>query len=479
MRTKCNLLLLLLLSISSMPVLLTSCIREELPDINVDIKGVNPTLGLGADGIVKTTIQENGVTLYADMAKADPKNLNLTVSASDGAKWSFVDVKITKTEYPYVYEGTTYMLTRIDTTVVGEIPVPKDFSETRYIKVVSEAEGLHEDDHLTQTIIDATNSGFIGWEKDGKRSKEYVEGAHLYKIWTVNLLPAGIPTNLTFDNWANITGTDFQQPYEMVQDNKGANIRTDIWSSTNASIALMNKTNPLVLFGARPAYKADGTPDVAPVRGNENKSALVLTSNDIRYTNTGSRPFLAGCCFIGEFDGSDTGALTCTHVGLPFNQLPEKLSFWYKYLPMKIEDPNDNPFGYTFNVPGIKDYIGKQDKGFIRAVLYRADGDNKWLNGESIRDINNKDVIAYAEFIPQGTVSSYTQQEIDFTYVNQVDNNDLNNWKYNLAIYFASSYDGFRFICGANMNRQVTQQGGYGEQMGSMLYIDEMEIKCK
>ncbi len=457
---------------ASLALMFASCIREELPNINMDITGVSSVEGANADGIVKTTIQENGITLYADMTKADLTNLNLDVTTSKGASWSYVDVKITKTDYPYEYGGQTYMLTRIDTTVVGEISAPKDFTQTRYIKVVSAAEGLHEDDKLTQKVIDSQNSGFIGWEKDGKRSKEYVEGAHLYKIWSVDVLPAGIPVNLSFDNWASITGTEYQQPYEFVQDNKGQNIKVNVWSSTNASIALMSKTNPLVLFGARP------TDDVAPVREGENKSALLLTSNDIRYTNSVQRPFLAGCCFIGEFDGSDTGALTCTHVGLPFNKMPEKLCFWYKYLPMNIEDPNSNPFGYKFTVPGIEDYIGKEDKGFIRAVLYRADGNNKWLNGESIRDVNNEDVVAYAEFVPQGKVTAYTKQEVEFKYVKQCNESDLANWKYNLALYFASSLDGFRFICGANMNEQITGSG-YGKQMGTMLYIDEMEIKCK
>jgi len=461
-------------ALATATLMMTSCIREQLPNINVDVTDMGSEIGATSSGIVKTTIQENGITLYADMTKADPRNLDLQVTVSKGATWSYVDVRMDSTFIEY--QGVKLFVPGqcpIDTTVIGEIAAPKDFTKTRYIKVVSERAGLHEDDKLTQQVINAQNSGFIGWEKEGKRTKEYVEGAHLYKIWSVDVLPAGIPVSLSFDNWAGITGSDFQQPYEVVQDNNGGTIRTNIWSSTNASIALMNKTNPLVLFGARP------TTDVAPVRGSENKNALLLTSNDIRYTNTGTRPFLAGCCFIGEFDGSDTGALTCTHVGLPFNQMPEKLTFWYKYLPMTIENPNDNPFGYTFNVPGIQDYIGKEDRGFIRAVLYRADGDNKWLNGESIRDVNNKDVIAYAEFVPQGKVSEYTQQEIAFTYLKQVNEADLANWKYNLALYFASSYEGFRFICGANMNRQVTQQGGYGEQMGTQLYIDEMEIKCK
>ncbi|GEM_PF-6627625 len=479
---------------------ITSCIREELPDINVDVTGISSVVGASGNGIVKTTIQENGVSLYADMANADPTNLDLEITVSKGATWSFVDVKMDSTFIDY--QGQKLFVPGqcpIDTTVIGEIATPHDFTKTRYIKVVCAREGIHEDDHLTQQIINSQNSMFIGWEKDGQRTKEYVEGAHLYKIWSINLLPAGIPTTLPFDNWANIAGTEFQQPYELIADNNGKMITTNIWSSTNASIALMAKTMPLVMYGSR------ATTDVAPVRDGENKSALLLTSNDIRYTNTGNRPFLAGCCFIGEFDGSDTGALTCTHVGLPFNQMPEKLCFWYKYLPMTIEEPNANPFGYSFTVPGISDYVGKKDKGFIRAVLYRADGDHEWLNGESIRNLQNEDIIAYADFVPGENKdydeSVYTYQEVPFVTVHQVVEEDLAKWKYNLAIYFASSYDGFRFICGANMSNQImklqelnakvnagviSQMEMYGQmmqllssQMGTQLYIDEMEIKCK
>lgn len=457
-------------------LMFASCIREELPNINVDVTGMSQLkVGSQNPAIIKTSIQENGITMYAT-SMAAVENIDMDITVSKGATWSFVDVDIKTVPYDVTdpSTGTVYHLTQQDTTIVGEIAQPKDFSVTRYIKVVSAREGVSEDDHKTQELINAQNSMFIGWEKDGVRSKTYSPGAHLYKIWSVKVLPAGIPTRLTFDNWQDLGS--FKQPYEIA-----AGVQSNIWSSTNASIALMS-VNPLIQFGAKPTDDA--------VSGQ----ALLLTSNDIRFAGTPQKPYIAGCCFIGEFDGSDTGALTCTHVGLPFDKKPESLTFWYKFLPMQIKEPGGN---FT----SMGEYAGKMDRGFIRAVLYRADGDTPWVNGESIRNASHKDVVAYAEFAPEGRVDQYTKQEVKFTYTQNVNEEDMKNWKYNLALYFASSYEGFRFICGADMSSQMAQlttlntqyqkgeidqasfyqqyMGLISAQMGTQLYIDEMEINCK
>lgn len=62
----------------------TSCIKDELPNIEVDITNITST----DPGFVKSVINENSVSVFVDTTKTKLKNLNLTIEISKGAKIS-------------------------------------------------------------------------------------------------------------------------------------------------------------------------------------------------------------------------------------------------------------------------------------------------------------------------------------------------------------------------------------------------------
>lgn len=402
-----------LVLITVLPLGMTSCIKSALPEINVDITNVTPSVE--GSGIVKTTIQENGVTLYADMGKVNLKNLPVQVTVSSGATYEYVDVRFDTTYVDYPAYGI-YHYPVVDTTITEHAADYTDFTQTRYIKVSAEAEGLREKDKATRAAF--SKFGNI----------DPVTGK-LFKIWAIQVLPAGFPSHLSFDNWYTPAACAYEHPYEMA-----SNTPSYVWASTNNSMALMVTSDPTMCYGARSAAGYQG-------------KALVLTSNDIfRFTQSSAKAAMAGCCFIGEFDGNDNNALTCTHVGLPFNQKPKNLKFYYKFLPKNLV--ND---------------ASKLDKGFIKAVLYRTDSQVSYLTGKTIRDNSYANTVAYAEFYPDSEQADWKQMTIPFTYTQDVSAADVADYKYNLAIYFASSAEGFNFICGP----------------GTELYIDEMDIECE
>ena len=410
---------------------MTACIEDELPNINVDITGVTPASG--TQGIVNHTIQENGITIYADGKKADWGAMQFDFEVSPGATCQYVDVVFNKSYATIDYQGQTYTYEVIDTVITSRPTAFTDYSETRYVKVLAEAVGLRSDDVATASKF----SKFGGIDPETGR---------LFKIWSINVLPANIPTQLHFDNWFNPFGLVYQHPYELVQTQSGQDAKVEIWASTNNSLgvlldAMYKDQLTASHYGASPTDEA--------VRGK----ALRLTTRDIGMFDA-SKPLVSGCLYIGEFDGHDSDPLTCTHVGLPFDKLPKKLSFYYKYLPTVIQQTG---------VAESAEYAGQLDRGLIRAVLYRADSQVPYLTGKNICNNTLDNVIAYAQFIPEGEVKGYTYHEEAFTFVHDYSKEDLKNFKYNLAIYLASSLNGFTFIGGGD----------------TQLFIDEMEVECE
>jgi len=400
----------------------TSCIREALPNINVDVTEVSPAV-VGS-GVVKTTLQENGVTVYVDMQTVDLKNLPLNVMVSEGATLEYVDVEFKTTYQTIEYGGQTFTLANVDTIVTPHEGQQMDFSETRYVKVRAEAVGIRPEDK--KTALDFNKFNGLD-EKTGQ----------LFKIWSIQVLPANLPSKLSFDKWYNPYGRRYQHPYENVTAFDGSEQQINIWASTNNSLGILLST----IYGDNLSESHYGS---APTDDAVSGKALVLTTKDISlYDKT--KPYVAGCMFIGEFDGTDGDALTCTHVGLPFNQLPDTFKLCYKYLPNKIAS------------------TGELDKGFMKAVLYRTDANVPFLTGKTIRDNEFPNTIAYAEFYPDQVVDKYTELRIPFTYIREANADDAKNWKYNLAIYFASSKEGFKFV-------------GAGD---TKLFVDEIEIICK
>lgn len=368
---------------------LSSCIGDELPNIEVDIVNVTST----QDGIVRTTIQENGVTVFVDKNVVDLKNLNLAFDISEGATSTFVTPKQTPVN-DNVIDPENY------TVIQGDVV---DYTEVRYLEVISE-------DKV--------------WKK----------------VWTILVQPVTtqFPTKYDFDSWKTPDGTQYKIPFETVIED-GKTQELNMWATTNNSVAILlqyvygeylNYTH----FGACP------TEDTPSGTG----SALKLTTMDIEWADP-RKPIVSGCMFLGEFDGTDLDPITGTHFGMPFNKKPTTFKFKYKYDPQTIKGGTD------------------LDTGLIEAVLYKTSEKVPYLTGYTIKDKSFSNIVGYAELNPNKKTDGYVSVELPFTYTQSVNTEDLENWKYSLAIYFASSLHGDEYI-------------GAG---GTVLQIDEVEVVCE
>lgn len=163
----------------------------------------------------------------------------------------------------------------------------------------------------------------------------------------------------------------------------------------------------------------------------------------------------AGNLFIGYFDVSKalTNTLKATNFGRPFDQKPIKFKGWYKYSPGKnFQDRMGNI---------IPDKVDQAD---IYAVFYRnhdSNGNPVMLYGDDV--LTNSNIVAIARLDEVKPAEEWTMFDIDFNYTDDIDENELKNRGYNLAVVFTSSREGASF-CGA---------------IGSTLYIDEVEVVCE
>lgn len=379
---------------ATMMIALSACSGGDLANIEVDITDVQ-TAG-GVEGLVKKDIQENKVVVYVDTTKVNMSNMTLNYAVSEDATWEYV--------VPNSKQSTT-----------GD-----DINADHY-----DATGKTATDYTQPVYIRVT----AGRGTDPNTNKTWC------KVWkiTTQALTDNMPTKFSFDNWETPSNCAYQMPYDVMEVN-GEKKALRMWDSTCGSLTPvwsyvygpnLNYTN----YGSQPTDDA--------VKGK----ALKLVTSDISWADP-TKPFVAGCVFLGTFKGEIGDDQLKTQVGQPFNKRPKTLKFYYKYAPQMVAS------------------TGKEDTGFIRAVLFKTDSNVPYLTGYNIKDNAFSNCVAYAEFDPSGTVSSYEQKEIPFTYTQEVSDENLKNWQYSIAIYFASSLGGFNY-------------SGAG---GTTMWIDEMEV---
>lgn len=342
---------------------LTSCIKAELPNIEVDITNITSN----SKGFIKANISENSATVFVDTTKTKLNNLSLNLEISEGATISPNPTSVT------------------------------DYTAPQYFTLTSENE-------------------------------EWI------KTWEINAqaVSENFPTKYDFNNWFTPDKAVYRHPYEIVD---GTNLY--IWASPNISMSIVLKA----MYGDALNYSHFGAcPSDKSVEG----LALKLETIDI-HTIAPTQPYVSGSLFVGEFESTNSDPLKATHFGTPFNKRPVSFKGSYNYIPNIIASS------------------GATDTGLIEAVLYKVTEDTPYLNGYTIRDKSYKDIVAYAELDPNANSGGYKSFDIPFTYTQEVSDEDLKDWKYGLAVYFASSKAGDEYI-------------GAG---GTQLYIDNIEIVCE
>ncbi|MDY4038989.1 MAG: PCMD domain-containing protein, partial [Prevotella sp.] len=139
--------------------------------------------------------------------------------------------------------------------------------------------------------------------------------------------------------------------------------------------------------------------------------------------------------------------------GIPFDRKPQRLKGWYKYSPgPKYQDQNGNIIA------------GRTDSAAIYAVFYRNHddaGNPVVLYGDNVK--TSPQIIAIADLTPVKEAKEWTEFDISFVYMGDIDTTLLENRGYNLTIVCSSSYEGDKF------------EGA----IGSQLLVDKISVICE
>lgn len=192
------------------------------------------------------------------------------------------------------------------------------------------------------------------------------------------------------------------------------------------------------------------TPDDNSKRGKAVKMETVRNQGEKALIDWGG--VIPGCIFTGTIGERGSGGKEWQSVkmGQPYTGRPTTLSGWYKYAPQTIDRHLDK----ADYAEGAQ-HVGKMDQG--RIFIYLVDWSKraeKYLNDGHTPAAN--EIVAFGEFMPSGTTTTYTQFNIKLKYPE----NKKNVMPTHIIIYATSSRYG-HWLTG-------------GE--GSTLWIDEFEL---
>ena len=208
------------------------------------------------------------------------------------------------------------------------------------------------------------------------------------------------------------------------------------------------------------ANNATDYPTVQADNGVSGKCVKLTTRDTGNFGKPIGMPIAAGNLFIGSFDVQNAvqHPLEATNFGFPFNKKPLKMTGYYKY-----------KAGETFTDEDKNPVAGRTDMGDIYAALYEAPTSNYSLDGD-LFPLNGKmdeHIVSLARIGKDGNpnmteTDEWTRFELTFQPQNekQINEADLKEGKYKLAVVFTSSIEGAYF------------RGA----IGSELCIDEVEI---
>ena len=217
----------------------------------------------------------------------------------------------------------------------------------------------------------------------------------------------------------------------------------DVWGSGNAGFSLSAWDQP-----------AEADPAI-PIDGFDGKAVQLTTRSTGSLGKLVKMPIAAGNLFYGTFDlrNALADALKATQFGHPFNRKPLTVTGYYKYTPAK-----------TVTDRASKVLEDVKDSAAIYAVFYRNHDDSGQkvvLDGSNIKTSNL--IVAMADMDYVAPKEDWTEFEIKFKYLTDIDLDVLEQNGYSLALVFSSSKQGDRFI-GA---------------IGSTLCIDKVRIICE
>ena len=223
---------------------------------------------------------------------------------------------------------------------------------------------------------------------------------------------------------------------------EGADGRQNIWASGNGGFFIANQS--------KGADEYPTTPSDGGVDGGKCLKLMTLDTGPLGQ-RTG-RPIAAGNMFLGAFNAELAlkDALHSTEMGVPFTQLPQKVTGYYRYKP-----------GTEYKNKAQQVLANRKDSADIYAVLYLnhdAEGRPTVLYGDNV--LSSPLIVRKARIDYVKPSDEWTYFELPFSELAHVDEALLRGRGYNLALVFSASIRGAEF------------EGA----IGSTLYIDKVRV---
>lgn len=295
--------------------------------------------------------------------------------------------------------------------------------------------------------ISGDNGDFYNFSQDdGSRTFTVTsEDGEFQPVYTINIIPAELPTAFHFQYLSSAENTPYHILYEFEPATTQGVSRVLQWSSGNPGYQLTFMANHPGEYPT--AQSSDG------YRGN---CVKLETKNTGSFGAMVKMYMAAGNLFIGGFDVTQAlagGALKATTFGFQFYKRPKTLKGYYKYKAGDVYYEEGKP------VTGIKDRFD------IYAIMYEADDNSFMLDGTNAKTSEKLVCLAQIKADEALETDTWTEFQLPFEpqHGNVIDEQKLKNGKYKLGIIFSSSVEGDRF------------RGA----VGSTLYIDEVELICE
>lgn len=279
---------------------------------------------------------------------------------------------------------------------------------------------------------------------EASRSRKFTvtsEDGKWKPIYTVNVIPAELPSSFHFEELLQSANTPYEIFYEFEQGTSQDISKVLQWSSGNPGYKLTGM-----------AKNAADYPTVQITDGYRGKGAKLETCATGSLGAMVHMYIAAGNLFIGSFDPTNAlvDARKATNFGFQFYKRPKTLKGYYKY-----------KAGPIYSIDG-QPQSGIKDKCDIYAIMYEADSNSFMLNGDN--SLNSDKLVSLARIKASDIVEKDKWEEFNLSFepVNgkTIDDQKLKQGKYKLSIVLSSSVDGAYF------------KGA----VGSTLYIDELEL---
>lgn len=406
----------LIAALSLISLLISSCVKDEAPNMECDIREawIDVESGNAEDVFFSATDARSSIPGSLDNEVIEFQNVRESVSEVKGV------MHFTASE-----NASVFLIEKNGTLVPVNGSINRAFvvGESTLVAVVAED---------SPEFLTASADELI----EASKTDSHV------RVYQIMFSYSVCDTEFHFETFGMKTGEKYYVWSDPLPNGKVRPVAN--WATANGGFGL-----------ARSSANWDEYPTLPEQNGYEGWGVKLETRSTGPFGQMTNKPLAAGNLFLGEFDLQTAlkEPLTSTRFGVNFSKYPVKLTGYYKYFPgEQMTDGNGQ------NMDGT-------DEPAIYAILYRnhdADGKAATINGATVS--NSELIVARADVESfKANTTEWQRFEIPFVFKKDVDLELLQNNGYNITIVCSSSKGGDLY------------QGA----VGSRLYVDEFEIVTK